>query len=192
MKGLKFASLALLAIALTVAASGCKKKPTKVTVLPNKGSMSVGEAGTASMGDSVADGSRVGSEPIPMPDQSLFDNATPDRQAFAAYTVYFDFDSSLVKSSEQPKVTSVAGSLNENMSNLLRIEGHCDERGTEGYNQALGERRALALRDALVAAGVSPDRIQTISFGEERPADPNHDEIAWSKNRRGEFILLIP
>ena len=152
----------------------------------------VGDGSAAGMGDSIDGGGRAGAEGIPLADPSIFENATADREAFAGYTVYFDFDSSLVKSSEQDKVASVAGALNENMSNLLRVEGHCDERGTEGYNLALGERRALSVREALVAAGVSPDRIQTISYGEERPADPNHDEIAWSKNRRGEFILLVP
>jgi peptidoglycan-associated lipoprotein len=191
MKSIKFANLLVVALVLSVAAVGCKKKPTNVTPLPNQGSM-VGGAGPAGS-DVPGGGSLGGDEPVPFGgDQAAFDLATEDRQAFAADTVYFDFDSSLVKSSEQGKVDRVAGALMENMSHLLRIEGHCDERGTEGYNLALGERRALALREALVAAGVGADRIQTISYGEERPADPNHDEIAWSKNRRGEFILLIP
>jgi peptidoglycan-associated lipoprotein len=78
------------------------------------------------------------------------------------------------------------------VSDKLLIEGHCDERGTEEYNRALGERRALALREALAKAGVSPDRIRTISYGKDRPVNPGHDESAWAQNRRGEFILLHP
>ena len=134
----------------------------------------------------------MGTEGHPMADPALFENMTPDRDALAAYTVYFDYDSSVVKASEKGKVADVAASLNGDMANKLRIEGYCDERGTEGYNLALGERRALALREALVADGVSPDRIQTISYGEEHPVDPGHDEAAWARNRRGEFILLRP
>ncbi|MFM8357398.1 MAG: OmpA family protein, partial [Verrucomicrobiota bacterium] len=74
----------------------------------------------------------------------------------------------------------------------MLLEGHCDERGTDGYNLALGERRALSVREELLNLGVESDRLQTITFGESRPADPGHDESAWSKNRRAEFILLNP
>lgn len=193
MKVLKFANLLAIAIALTVTAVGCKKKPTNVTPLPGQPGY-VGDSGAAGLDDGSAleDGSSVGSEGIPLADSSNFANMTEDSEAFAAYTLYFNFDSSVVKASEESKVANVAGILNENMNNAVRIAGHCDERGTEGYNLSLGERRALAIRESLIAAGVSPDRVDTISYGEERPADPNHDEIAWSKNRRGEFILLLP
>jgi peptidoglycan-associated lipoprotein len=75
----------------------------------------------------------------------------------------------------------------------LRIEGHCDERGTEEYNRALGERRALAAREYLVLQkGLDASLVDTISYGEDRPADTGHNEAAWSKNRRDEFILLKP
>lgn len=189
MKAFQYTSFFALLVCLSIGATGCKKNPANVTKLPGQPGYQ-GEGDGSGRGATVDGGEII--DGIPLADPAIFANATPDRQAFAAYTVYFDFDSSLVKSSEQDKVAGVAGALSENMSNLLQVEGHCDERGTEGYNLALGERRALSLRDALVAAGVSPDRIQTISYGEERPADPGHDEIAWSKNRRGEFILLVP
>jgi peptidoglycan-associated lipoprotein len=115
-----------------------------------------------------------------------------DREAFRLNTVYFDFDRSTVKPSERSKIEPVADYLRGHAENKLQIEGHCDERGTEEYNRSLGERRALALREYLVNLGISADRIKTISFGEDRPADPAHDESAWSKNRRGEFVLLKP
>jgi peptidoglycan-associated lipoprotein len=70
----------------------------------------------------------------------------------------------------------------------ITIEGHCDERGTVEYNQALGEKRAQAARDYVVAAGIAASRIQIISYGKERPFDPGHDESAWSKNRRAHFV----
>jgi len=70
---------------------------------------------------------------------------------------------------------------------LIQIEGHCDERGTQEYNLALGEKRALAVREYLMSMGVSGDRMVTISYGEEDPQDTAHTEAAWSKNRRSEF-----
>jgi peptidoglycan-associated lipoprotein len=74
----------------------------------------------------------------------------------------------------------------------LRIEGNCDERGTEEYNRSLGERRALAVREELIRLGIDPTRADTISYGKDRPADPGHDESAWKKNRRDDFIVLSP
>jgi peptidoglycan-associated lipoprotein len=72
----------------------------------------------------------------------------------------------------------------------VRIEGNCDERGSDDYNMALGERRAKAAKDYLVNLGIASDRISTISYGEEKPADPGHDEEAWARNRRAEFVIV--
>ena len=113
-----------------------------------------------------------------------------DRTAFAADTVYFDYDSSAIKSSEQSKLSAIASALQADASAKLLIEGDCDERGTEEYNRSLGERRALAAREALANLGVDSSRIATISYGEDRPADPGHTQAAWEKNRRDEFVLL--
>ena len=115
-----------------------------------------------------------------------------DPAALAAYTVHFDYDSSAVKKSEHANLQSVASVLSSDASTKLLIEGNCDERGTEEYNRALGERRALALREALAKLGIDPLRVRTISYGKDKPADPGHDESAWAKNRRGDFILLHP
>ena len=71
----------------------------------------------------------------------------------------------------------------------MTIEGHCDERGTDEYNLALGDRRANSAKSFLVDLGISPRRLTTISFGEERPLDPRHNEEAWAKNRRCEFVI---
>jgi peptidoglycan-associated lipoprotein len=121
-----------------------------------------------------------------------FANTTEDPAALAAYTAHFAFDSAAVRKSEQMNVQAVANALGKDPSTLLRIEGNCDERGTEEYNRSLGERRALALREALAKLGVDPSRIQTVSYGKDRPVDTEHNEAAWAKNRRGEFILLHP
>ncbi len=129
----------------------------------------------------------------PLPDsRSLEGNYIVDREQFKEQMVYFDFDSSTVKPSEKPKAESVATFLKSNATFRLRIEGHCDERGTDEYNRALGERRALSVREYLISAGVSADRVSTLSFGEDQPAVLGHDEMSWAKNRRGEFILLKP
>jgi peptidoglycan-associated lipoprotein len=119
------------------------------------------------------------------------ENYNLDRQTLAAYTVHFKFDSAVVEDSEQANIASVAQALGEANLKLL-IEGHCDERGTEEYNRSLGERRALALREALGKVNLDPMRVKTISYGKDKPVDPGHDEAAWAKNRRGEFILLHP
>lgn len=120
-------------------------------------------------------------------DRSAFNE---DRAALAAQTVYFDFDSSVIRTSEQAKLDAVAAFLAGSPGVALEIEGHTDERGTEEYNRALGERRALSTREALIARGVNPQRLFTISFGEDRPAVDGANEAAWARNRRAEFVVL--
>ena len=115
-----------------------------------------------------------------------------DREKLATYTVHFKFDSAVVQDNEQGNVSNVAQALTANPQAKLLIEGNCDERGTEEYNRALGERRALALREALAKTGVDPLRIQTRSYGKDKPVDPGHDDSAWAKNRRGDFIYCTP
>ena len=119
-------------------------------------------------------------------------NMNIDREKLAAYTVHFKFDSAVVEDSEQANVASVAQALAADASVKLMIEGHCDERGTEEYNRSLGERRALALREALAKDGLDSERIRTISYGKDQPVDPGHDEAAWAKNRRGQFDWCTP
>jgi peptidoglycan-associated lipoprotein len=127
-----------------------------------------------------------------LPTPGEFDKYTPDAEIFKAYTVYFDFDSSVIKTSEKTKLASVADHLKANLACAVRVAGNCDERGTEEYNRALGERRALAAREELVRLGVDPSRMDTTSYGKDKPAAQGHDEAAWKQNRRDEFILLTP
>ena len=119
-------------------------------------------------------------------------NYNLDRAALAAYTVHFAYDSAVIRDSEQGNLQSVAQALNADQSAKLLVEGNCDERGTEEYNRSLGERRALAAREALSKLGVNPDRIVTRSYGKDKPIDPGHDAAAWSKNRRDDFVLAHP
>ena len=176
-------------------AAGCKKSPVGITRLPKPAPGTVGEgdksglAGGEKVSSSDENANKFGGGETATWDPANF-NA--DRAALAAYTVHFDFDSSVVKSSEKGNVDAVAAALKSDANAKLLIEGHCDERGTEEYNRALGERRALALRESLAGMGIDPMRIRTESFGEDKPVDPGHDESAWKKNRRGEFILMHP
>jgi peptidoglycan-associated lipoprotein len=99
--------------------------------------------------------------------------------------VYFDFDKSNIKPEFEDTIKANAKMLLDSPNMRVTIEGHCDERGTNEYNLALGQRRAESVRRALVAAGVPAARLSTVSFGEERPVDLGHTEEAWAKNRRG-------
>ncbi len=103
-------------------------------------------------------------------------------------TVYFDFNSADMRSDAVGTLSAQSDCL-RNSRSKVRIEGHCDSRGTTEYNLALGERRAFAVQRHLRNMGVSPARMSVVSYGEERPADRGYDEAAWSRNRRAEIIL---
>jgi peptidoglycan-associated lipoprotein len=103
--------------------------------------------------------------------------------------VFFDFDKSVVRDDQKAAINDNVGWLKTNGKAKILIEGHCDERGTAEYNLALGERRAKAVKDYLIAAGIAADRISTISYGKERPFVLGHDESAWKWNRRGHFTI---
>jgi peptidoglycan-associated lipoprotein len=193
MKMKMFYSTAL-ALAVILASTGCKHKPVGVTAIPGPNSASVGGLGAAPTynGNSYPGGTGVGSQGIAQNQNWDVSQFNQDRDALAADTVHFAYDSAVIRDSEQSSIQAVASALNADPNAKLLIEGNCDERGTEEYNRSLGERRALAAREALAKLGVNPDRIRTISYGKDKPADPGHDEAAWAKNRRDDFVLLHP
>ncbi len=110
-------------------------------------------------------------------------------KAGALQTVYFAFNSSSLNSDTRAALQSNAEFLKNNGSVEIQVEGHCDERGGVQYNLALGERRAMAVKQYLISMGVNSSRISTISFGKERPIAFGHDEGSWSKNRRANFVV---
>jgi len=188
MKLTQFTKLLLVALILTIAGAGCWKRPVNVTDLPGYKPQPIGDPFANGDTNAVAGfGSTNG--PTPMTDPNLRKDWPRDHEIFKAYTVHFEYDSSVVKSSEKGHVKAVADYLKANPADALEIEGHCDERGTEEYNRSLGDRRALALREALATMGVDPMRIDTISYGKDRPVDTGRSEAAHRKNRRGEFVL---
>jgi len=103
--------------------------------------------------------------------------------------IYFDFDKSTLTPAAQDNLLRKAEWLRENSDATVTIEGHCDERGTNEYNLALGDRRAESAKSFLTDLGIDPSRLTTISYGEERPVDPRHTEEAWTKNRRDHFVV---
>lgn len=104
--------------------------------------------------------------------------------------VYFGFDASALPAGEMTKIEAVAAHLQEKPGRVVIIEGNCDERGSNEYNLSLGDLRATSIRAYLESLGIAPNRIQTKSYGEEKPAVIGHDESAWAKNRRGEFAVF--
>ncbi len=191
----------MIALVAMLATTGCKKSNPKITNIHGPGQLGVNDnqdINTKPFDTTPVDpnakpfANDVPHGPIVQNQDWTLEQVTQDRAALAAYTVHFAFDSSAVLSKEESKLVIVSESLKSDMNAKLLIEGHCDERGTEEYNRALGERRALALREALAKAGIDPARIRTLSYGKDKPADSGHDESAFSKNRRGEFILCHP
>ncbi|MBT9537954.1 MAG: peptidoglycan-associated lipoprotein Pal [Nitrospirae bacterium] len=103
--------------------------------------------------------------------------------------IYFDFDRYDIREDEKPILKSVSGHLLENTEYKILIEGHCDERGTNEYNLALGEKRALSAKKYLLSFGVSSSRMEVISYGEEKPVCAEKTESCWQKNRRVHFVV---
>ena len=119
--------------------------------------------------------------------------ADPSGNRLNMPVIYFAYDSDVLVASEMNKVRSIAKYMGENPQLALVIEGHCDQRGTEEYNRALGERRANAVRAALEANGVAPEKMKTQSFGEDKPAVAGNDAASWRQNRRSVPVpLLLP
>jgi peptidoglycan-associated lipoprotein len=198
MKTMKLIYPLAITLAITLASTGCRShQPVGVTPIPGQNPGMVGDQNnqnTLPPGNPLPTDQNANANPGAMATTGLgeFDDMAMDRAALAANTVHFAYDSAAVKKSEQSNLQAVASALSSDASTKLLIEGYCDERGTEEYNRSLGERRALALREALAKIGVDPSRVRTISYGKDKPVDPGHDESAWAKNRRGEFVLLHP
>lgn len=168
---LKWFVLGLMASSVALM-SGCKKNNAGADFYDSEANM---------IGDPL-----IGDTPLGDP-MAMGAPADGDRSIFPP--VYFAYDSSQVNPEEAGKVEDVARDLKKGKYAGVIVEGHGDERGSREYNLALGERRALAVRDYLISLGVEPATIQTKSFGEEQPDDMGHDESAWRKNRRAVFAI---
>ncbi len=141
---------------------------------------SSGDQTAAATGQGAA-GTLAGTGPRPGSQEDLVANVG-DR-------VFFDFDRSAIRADQRPVLDRQAAWLQQHQQVAAQVEGHTDERGTREYNLALGQRRANAARDVLVANGVAGARISTISYGKERPAALGSDETAWAQNRRAVMVV---
>ena len=121
-------------------------------------------------------------------DRSGMSSLDDPQSLLAVRIIYFEYDSSDIKSEDRATVEAHAAYLVANPNTNMTLEGHADERGSREYNLALGERRAQTVKRQMTLLGASPSQIRTVSCGEERPAIDNHDEYSWSQNRRVEII----
>ncbi len=165
--------IGLLACCFLVAGCGGNKRPVDETTQPRTD----GNNGSGTTTQEPGDADR--------PPRDIVDSQS---EVIASLrTIYFDFDKYNLRDDARRILERNAEILKSNPDVKIVIAGHCDERGTNEYNLALGENRAKAARDYLIRLGVETSRITTLSYGEERPVAMGHDEAAWSQNRRGEF-----
>ena len=181
---MKFSTImAVFAFSLAVVATGCKYDKA------GKGGAGDGSSGSdINAQDISASQSQEGS--IAGASEGKFEDLYTRCTDVNFTPVYFGFDSTVVPQGELSKIDAVAQHLTAKTDRVVVVEGNCDERGSAEYNMSLGENRAIIIRNYLVQSGISADRIQTRSYGAEKPAVDGHDESAYAKNRRGEFAIF--
>ncbi|MFO7577931.1 MAG: peptidoglycan-associated lipoprotein Pal [Pelovirga sp.] len=181
MKRLSFIRLLVVVVALVLLASGCAKKPAVVEEAPAQPTQVVTEQQASSVAETEITDSAVSAE----------EAAAAARRAAASglQRIHFDFDKSDLTEEAKGILVNNAGLLRAAPNVDVLIEGHTDERGSDEYNLALGERRAIAARNFLVSLGVSGDRLRVISYGEEMPIALDRNEDGWAQNRRAEFKI---
>lgn len=198
MKSVQLLNFLVATLLLATAATGCKKNPKNITPI---GTTRPGTPTGDGLGNPINDpNAKIGRDNTfgsNIPPGSIADpllNANEDHTTLAAQAIYFDFDRSAIKTSEQGKLDAVATYMKSAPAGeQLRIDGNCDERGTPEYNRALGERRAIAARDYLIQKhGIESGRITTLSNGEDKPVDLGKTEEAFAKNRYDAFVVLKP
>lgn len=192
-RSLRLLLIATFSLAIAFSVGGCAKKKTTVAeeMAPaaEETALKPGEPGYE----------KIYEEPMASMEESLESEAAPmgkaqdiveGRTSGPMLPVYFDFDKSNIREDQRGRIEKNAAFLKENSGIRVRIEGNCDERGTNEYNMALGERRALSAKKYLQNLGIHPDRMHTLSFGEEKPLLYGHDEYSWAQNRRGDFVVV--
>ncbi len=190
MKATRFLTLIAIAVVLGFFATGCR--PQNMTTIPSRppelGQHDVSPAPGITPGSENPNGNPL----IPMSDFPGHTNWVEHADILADDTVHFAYDSSAIKSADKSRIANVADYLKKNPDAAVRVEGNADERGTAEYNRSLGERRALAAREQLVHLGIAADRVDTVSYGFDKPVDPARNEEAYKKNRRDDFVVLTP
>ncbi|HEV7136656.1 MAG TPA: peptidoglycan-associated lipoprotein Pal [Steroidobacteraceae bacterium] len=177
-------TLVLMLLAGCLGLAACASKPPKPSAeQPQSSQAGAGAASQGAEGGANANGGPFGNQ------NSV---AGPQQGLLAKRTVYFDFDSAVIKGDGTDVVAAHAKYLSDHADSRVRLEGNTDERGSPEYNIGLGMRRAQAVRQALLLQGASAGQITVVSYGAEHPVDPAHNEDAWSKNRRVDIVYLTP
>jgi peptidoglycan-associated lipoprotein len=176
----------ILAALCALVVVGCSSTPTTETGAPvedKSGSTVVPGASTSGAGTGNVSGSNTGAGSMSV-GNPLRDPNSP----LSKRSVYFDFDSFVVKDEYRPLVEAHARYLQQNRTARMTIQGNTDERGSREYNIALGQKRADAVKRMMLLLGATDGQIETVSFGEERPKNSGHDEPAWAENRRDDIL----
>ena len=190
--------LVVLAGLVTAGAVACGGKPAPETPAPQANADSIAAAEKARQ-DSIAAAeaaARAREEAERIAAQRTADSlaalgrSTDAVRTMLATMIHFDYDKANIRPDDAGTLDQKVGILQANGNLRVRVAGHCDERGSDEYNLALGNRRATSAKQYLVSHGIDAGRVETQSYGKERPLDPGHNEEAWSKNRRDEFDIL--
>ena len=186
----RLSSCVVFALLACIVAAGCggKKRPPAVST---GGGSTRGTAGGPS--NVPVEPVNAGPDVAPVEPPGITDTDIPtdftDKENGPLADIHFAFDQASLSDDARATLEKHALWLQSNRAARVRLEGHCDERGTVDYNLALGEQRARAAREYLVSLGVAADRLSTVSYGKEKPVDSGHDEAAWSRNRRAHFSV---
>jgi peptidoglycan-associated lipoprotein len=191
--------LLVIGLAAAVIAGACAKNPAPTTTpQPNADSAAAAErARQDSAAAAQADAERRAREEAERVARqreadslAALGRASEEVRSVLATMIHFDYDKASIRPDDMAMLDQKVAILQANPDLRIRITGHCDERGSDEYNLALGNRRAQAAKQYLVSHGIDASRIETQSFGEERPLVDGHDETAWSQNRRDEFEII--
>jgi len=179
----KLFGMLLMLSCLTIVAGGCTKKQ----MVQEDETLTQAPAVTSEAPTATPAPTPVTQEPV-IKDDALSTETATAVEPFE--TIYFDLDSYVLRQDARDALNKNAQWLLKQATSQVRLEGNCDERGSDEYNLALGEKRAKAAKSYLVTLGVPAERLDTISYGKEKPVDPGHNEAAWAKNRRVDFVIV--
>lgn len=196
MKRLSLVLLGGLAMAAVAACPGKKPETTAAPAVPNNDSLEAERRRVADSMKAAQDEADRRAKEEAERQRHIADSlaamghTTEAVKTILATLIHFDYDKAIVRAGDAAVLDQKVAILQANPGLRIRISGHCDERGSDEYNLALGNRRATAAKQYIVSHGIDASRIETVSYGEERPIDPGHDEEAWAKNRRDETDIL--
>ena len=183
---IKFNLFAVLVVLLSFTITACPQKTVQVDPADT---VKVEEPAAAD--DQMANQAKGPDEPLDaQPIAEEVEEPLEGRTSKGLLPVYFDFDQSSLRADQVERIEKNADFIKENPGIKVRIEGNCDERGSNEYNMALGERRAIGSKKYLLNLGVSAVSLETISYGEEQPLNFGHSELSWSQNRRDDFVIV--